>query len=242
MALIELQGVSRRFDLGAGPVWAVRDVSLAIAEGDFVAFSGPSGSGKTTLFNLMACLLPPSEGTVSFAGRDVSRLDPTAAARLRHEHFGFVFQGFNLLPVLSAFENVELPLLLTRQGAAERRRRVLDQLAALDIAELAHHRPNQMSGGQKQRVAIARALVTEPRVVIADEPTANLDSESGRLVLELARRLHSERRITFVYSSHDPEMVALAHRTVRLKDGRIVGDSTRETPPKPVSQEEIVHV
>jgi putative ABC transport system ATP-binding protein len=241
MTLIELQAVARRFDLGAGPVWALRDVSLKISEGEFIAFSGPSGSGKTTLFNLMACLLPPTEGRVLFEGRDVSRLDSTAAARLRHEHFGFVFQGFNLLPVLSAFENVELPLLLTRQRGAERRRRVLELLDALDIAGLAHHRPGQMSGGQKQRVAIARALVTEPRVIVADEPTANLDSESGRLVLELARRLHRERRVTFVYSSHDPEMVALAERTVRLKDGRMVSDSSPVSS-SPVPEKEIAHV
>lgn len=219
--LIQFRAVSKVYRLKSAPVTALDRVSLAIEEGEFVAFSGPSGSGKTTLFNLAACLDRPTEGEVLFLGEPIHGLSPSAAADLRRRHFGFVFQSFNLVPVLTAFENVELPLRLSDLGRAERAARVDALLEALGLADLADHRPDELSGGQKQRVAVARALVTKPRVVIADEPTANLDSSSGRLVLELAKERNREDRVTFLYSSHDPAMVALADRVVSLYDGRV---------------------
>lgn len=221
MPLIELDDVSKSYQLGSNTVEAVKHVSLSAGAGEFLAFSGPSGSGKSTLFSLIAAMARPSAGRVVIDGVDVSGFDNSQGALLRRRLFGFVFQSFNLMPVLTAFENIELPLLLGSEPAAARARRVRELAERLEISGLLGHRPNEMSGGQKQRVAIARALVTGPRIVIADEPTANLDSKTGRLVLEIAKDLCQRDGVTFLFSSHDPAMVVQAHRVIHLSDGML---------------------
>jgi putative ABC transport system ATP-binding protein len=221
MSLITLENVKKSYQLGGNTVDAVKDISLTVERGEFVAFSGPSGSGKSTLFSLIAAMARPSAGAVVIDGADVSAYNNSQGALLRRRLFGFVFQSFNLMPVLTAFENIELPLLLSKESASERARRVHAVAERLEIVELLKNRPNEMSGGQKQRVAIARALVTRPQIVIADEPTANLDSKTGQLVLEIAKELCRVDQVTFIFSSHDPAMVAQAHRVVTLCDGML---------------------
>jgi putative ABC transport system ATP-binding protein len=223
MPLIEAKGISRVYKTGDVEVAAVRDVSMSIDAREFVAFVGPSGSGKTTLLNLVGCLDHPSDGTLTVLGADVARLDRTAAAAFRGEHLGFVFQEFNLVPVLSAYENVEYPLLMVRTWPAEKRRaQVMKLLDAVGMADQALKRPDQLSGGQKQRVAVARALVSEPKLVLADEPTANLDHDSAHKVLDLMKRLRDEFGTTFVFSTHDPKIMEAAERMLVLEDGRLV--------------------
>lgn len=226
MSLIVLNNVSKTYPLKSGQVDALRDLMLEVDKAEFVAVSGPSGSGKTTLFNLVACLDRPTSGTVTVTGVDTRQLTPSQAAELRQRNFGFVFQSFNLIPVLTAFENIEVPLLITSHGRSERKRRVHEIAERLDIGRLLHHRPDELSGGQKQRVAIARALVNRPKIIIADEPTANLDSTSGQLVLDLAKELVAQFHVTFLFSSHDSAMVQQASRVLQLRDGRDV------TPPQ----------
>jgi putative ABC transport system ATP-binding protein len=223
MPLIEAKGISRVYKTGDVEVAAVRDVSMSIDAREFVAFVGPSGSGKTTLLNLVGCLDHPSDGTLTVLGADVARLDRTAAAAFRGEHLGFVFQEFNLVPVLSAYENVEYPLLMVRTWPAEKRRaQVMKLLDAVGMADQALKRPDQLSGGQKQRGAVARALVSEPRLVLADEPTANLDHDSAHKVLDLMKRLRDAFGTTFVFSTHDPKIMEAAERMLVLEDGRLV--------------------
>jgi putative ABC transport system ATP-binding protein len=223
MALIEARGISRIYKTGSVEVAALRDVSVAIDAREFVAFVGPSGSGKSTLLNLVGCLDHPTSGTLSVMGTDVASLDRAAAAAFRGEHLGFVFQEFNLVPVLSAFENVEYPLLMVRTWPAEKRRaQVMKLLEAVGMAEQAHKRPDQLSGGQKQRVAVARALVSGPKLVLADEPTANLDHDSAHKVLELMKRMRDEFGTTFVFSTHDAKIMAAAERMLVLEDGRLL--------------------
>jgi len=223
MALIEARGISRIYRTGDVEVAALRDVSLTVAAREFVAFVGPSGSGKSTLLNLVGCLDHPSSGTLSVMGTDVARLDRSAAAAFRGEHLGFVFQEFNLVPVLSAYENVEYPLLMVRTWPAEKRRaQVMKLLDAVGMADQALKRPDQLSGGQKQRVAVARALVSQPQLVLADEPTANLDHDSAHKVLALMKRLRDEFGTTFVFSTHDPKIMEVAERMFVLEDGRLV--------------------
>jgi len=207
--------------MGRTVVKALRGVSLEIARGEFLCIAGPSGSGKTTLLNLIGCLDKPTSGRILIEGQDVSELSPKELAWVRRRRLGFVFQTFNLVPVLTAYENIELPLLLVGVGASERRRRVYALLEALGISELAHHRPDEMSGGQQQRVSIARALITEPALVLADEPTANLDSETGKAIIELMHELNRTRGTTFVFSTHDPKVMERASRLVHIRDGRI---------------------
>jgi len=207
--------------MGRTVVKALRGVSLEIARGEFLCIAGPSGSGKTTLLNLIGCLDKPTSGRILIEGQDVSELSPKELAWVRRRRLGFVFQTFNLVPVLTAYENIELPLLLLGAGSAERRRRVYALLEALGISELAHHRPDEMSGGQQQRVSIARALITEPALVLADEPTANLDSETGKAIIELMHELNRTRGTTFVFSTHDPKVMERASRLVHIRDGRI---------------------
>jgi putative ABC transport system ATP-binding protein len=223
MPLIEASAISRIYKTGDVEVAALRDVSLTIDAREFVAFVGPSGSGKTTLLNLVGCLDHPSSGTLTVMGTDVARLDRSAAAAFRGEHLGFVFQEFNLVPVLSAYENVEYPLLMVRTWPVEKRRaQVMKLLDAVGMAGQAGKRPDQLSGGQKQRVAVARALVSEPRLVLADEPTANLDHDSAHKVLALMKRLRDEFGTTFVFSTHDPKIMDAAERMLVLEDGRLV--------------------
>lgn len=223
-AIVQAEQVTKIYDEGAVPVQALRGVSLTIEPGEFTVIAGPSGSGKTTLLNLLGALDVPTEGRVSFEGQDLSTLSRRERARLRLYKIGFVFQAYNLIPVLTALENVEFVLLLQGVPERERRRRALEVLEQLGIGELAHKRPHEMSGGQQQRVAVARALAAEPRVVLADEPTANLDSKTGLALIELMKKLNEERGITFLFSTHDPRLLEHVQRIIRLEDGRIVSD------------------
>jgi putative ABC transport system ATP-binding protein len=216
-----VEDVTKEYAMGRTVVKALRGVSLEIARGEFLCIAGPSGSGKTTLLNLIGCLDKPTSGRILIEGQDVSKLSPKELAWVRRRRLGFVFQTFNLVPVLTAYENIELPLLLLGVGAAERRRRVYALLEALGISELAHHRPDEMSGGQQQRVSIARALITEPALVLADEPTANLDSETGKAIIELMHELNKTHGTTFVFSTHDPKVMARASRLIHIRDGII---------------------
>jgi putative ABC transport system ATP-binding protein len=226
--LIVARSVSRIYRTGDVEVAALRDVSVTLQAREFVAFVGPSGSGKSTLLNLVGCLDRPSSGELSVMGTDVTRLGRTAAADFRGRYLGFVFQEFNLVPVLSAFENVEYPLLMVRKWPPQRRReQVMRLLQAVGMGEQAHKRPDQLSGGQKQRVAVARALVSGPRLVLADEPTANLDHDSANKVISLMKQMRNEFGTTFVFSTHDPRIVEAAERVLVLEDGRLVKEQQR---------------
>lgn len=221
-AIVELRGVRKDYPLGKVSVQALRGVDLAIEEGEFSAIAGPSGSGKTTLLNLVGCVDVPTEGVVVVDGESTERLDDAALTRLRLYKLGFIFQSFNLIPVLNVSQNVEFPLLLQKGlTAAERELRVADIVDKVGLSGQALQRPNELSGGERQRVAIARALVTRPRIVLADEPTANLDSGTGALILDLMRDLNAADKTTFVFSTHDPDVMARAQRVIHLVDGRI---------------------
>jgi putative ABC transport system ATP-binding protein len=196
-------------------------VTLGIAPGEFTALVGPSGSGKTTLLHMMGCLDRPDTGTVAVEDRDVTRLSRDQRADLRRDKIGFIFQFFALVPVLTAYENVELPLLLSGVPAADRAARVNELLAAVGMSERAGHRPDQLSGGEQQRTAIARALATRPVIVLADEPTANLDTDNGRHAMEIMQRLNQQTATAFVFATHDPRVMAFARRVVELRDGRV---------------------
>jgi putative ABC transport system ATP-binding protein len=221
MQAIELEHVTKVYRMGAVETHALDDITLSIAEGEFTALVGPSGSGKTTLLQLIGCLDRPDRGAVKIKGQDVTRFNANQRADLRRSSIGFIFQFFALIPVLTAYENVELPLLLSDARPAERRQRVTELLEAVGLADRMHHRPDQMSGGEQQRVAIARALAPRPVLVLADEPTANLDTANGRQAIEIMRGLNERTGTAFVYATHDPRVVAFARRVVRLRDGRI---------------------
>ena len=223
--LLAARSVSRSYRLGAALVPAIRDVSLEIRPGEFVAIQGPSGSGKTTLLNLLGLLDAPDAGEIRVEELEASELSENAKSDLRRDRFGFVFQTFNLIPVLSAEENVAYPVGLTGKPAAERRARARELLAAVGLAEKAGVRPDLLSGGQRQRVAIARALANRPAVVFADEPTANLDSKTAEEILELMRELNEESGVAFLFATHDPRVVARARRIVLLTDGRVESDT-----------------
>jgi putative ABC transport system ATP-binding protein len=225
-ALYELRGVTKSYGQGASRVDAVRDLDLTIDAGDFVAVVGPSGSGKTTLLQLLGGLDRPTSGTILFEGRDLAALREAELTRLRLDTIGFVFQQFNLIPTVTAAENVELALAPRRIPAAERAERVAELLGAVGLAARGHHLPSQLSGGEQQRVAIARALANEPRVLLADEPTGNLDSATGREIVNLLRLLSDDRGQTVVLITHDAGAAAGARRVVRLHDGRISGAAT----------------
>ena len=224
--LIQAAGLSRSYRLGEAEVPAVRGISLAVAEGEFVALRGPSGSGKTTLLNLLGLLDRPDSGTVRIEGRDGQALSEDERSDVRRDRFGFVFQTFNLIPVLTAEENVGYPMALAGVDAAGRRARARELLDAVGIAEKAHVRPDLLSGGQRQRVAIARALANRPAVVFADEPTANLDSHTAEEILNLMREINGSRRVAFLFATHDPMVVARARRVVTLHDGAIESDQS----------------
>jgi len=225
MSVIELQDVTRVYKIGEVETPALRGVNLTIEQGEFSAIVGPSGSGKTTMLQLMGCLDRPSTGTVHIDGQDVTRLKPNQRADLRKGTIGFVFQFFALIPGLTAYENVELPLLLTGEKGRERRERVNKLLEAVGLSDRARHRPDQMSGGEQQRVAIARALATRPVLILADEPTANLDTDNGNQVMEIMQRLNAETGTTFVFATHDPRVIPFARRVVTLRDGRVSENS-----------------
>ncbi|MBU0595655.1 ABC transporter ATP-binding protein [Candidatus Bipolaricaulota bacterium] len=219
--LLRTEKLTKTYRVGGQLVHALQDVDFQADQGDFVVINGPSGSGKTTFLNLISAIDRPTSGDVLIDGEPVSTQSEGQLARLRKSRIGLVFQSFNLIPVLSAAENVEYPLLLQRIERAERKRRVLGLLEEVDIADLARRRPNELSGGQRQRVAIARALITRPKLVLADEPTANLDSETGKRVMELMRGLNQEHCVTFIVVTHDPAVSAYAQRHIRILDGRI---------------------
>ena len=228
--LIRLRGVSKVYGHGEVAVYALRDVDLDIAKGEFVAIMGPSGSGKSTAMNVIGCLDTPTSGEYLFDGMPVQTLSRDQRARLRRRYLGFVFQGFNLLPRTSAQENVELPLLYRGEPAAARRNAAGEALASVGLQGWEHHTPAELSGGQQQRVAIARALATRPTVLLADEPTGNLDSQRSREIMELLRSLNVDRGITIVMVTHEPDMAAYAHRIVHFLDGRIDSDTVNAVP------------
>jgi putative ABC transport system ATP-binding protein len=231
MGVIELQDVTRTYRIGEVETHALRAVNLTIEDGEFTAIVGPSGSGKTTMLQLMGCLDRPTSGRVHIKGQDVSRLNANKRAELRKGTIGFVFQFFALIPGLTAYENVELPLLLAGAKKAQRRVRANELLKAVDLTDRARHRPDQMSGGEQQRVAIARALATHPVLVLADEPTANLDTENGRQIMEIMQRLNQDTGTTFIFATHDPRVFPFARRVVELRDGKVTENSRQASQP-----------
>lgn len=217
--VVKLRSVSRRYELGNVPVTALMDVDLDIQANRFTVISGPSGSGKSTLLNLIGCLDVPDSGSIHVGGQDMAALSDDERSEFRARSLGFVFQSFNLIPVLTALENVQYPLHLS--GAPAQRARAAELLAAVGLADKGHHQPSQLSGGQRQRVAIARALVNEPALVLADEPTANLDRSTGREIIELMRRMQRDTGASFVFSSHDASLLEAADDRVHIVDGRV---------------------
>jgi putative ABC transport system ATP-binding protein len=207
------------------PVYAVNDISLQIAEGEFTALVGPSGSGKTTLLNLIGGLDNPTEGTIRVSGVDITTMPENKLIDFRLQHIGFVFQSYNLIPVLTAAENVELVMLLQQKTKKERELRTRELLEEVGLADKMHCRPSELSGGQQQRVAVARALASKPRFILADEPTANLDSKSAENLLDIMERLNKEEQVTFIFSTHDPRVIEKGKRVITLVDGKIVSDT-----------------
>jgi putative ABC transport system ATP-binding protein len=228
MEVTKIENVTRVFKTGKVETQALRGVNLSIESGEFTALVGPSGSGKTTLLQLIGCLDQPTSGSVFVNGKDVSRLNRNQRANMRRGTIGFIFQFFALIPTLTAYENIEIPLLLTGQSASERRERVRQLLEAVDLMDRTNHRPDQLSGGEQQRVAIARALSTKPTLILADEPTANLDTPNGKQVMETMTRLNQETGVTFVFATHDPRVIQYARRVITLRDGLIVENSKAE--------------
>ncbi|RME87616.1 MAG: ABC transporter ATP-binding protein [Anaerolineae bacterium] len=224
--VVRLENVTRVYKVGDVETPALRGLSLRIERGEFTALVGPSGSGKTTALQLIGCLDRPTSGRVFINGRDVTDLNARQRALLRRGTIGFVFQFFALIPTLTAYENVELPLILSGKNGRERKKRVEELLEAVGLSHRAHHRPDQLSGGEQQRVAVARALATNPSIILADEPTANLDTENGRQVMEIMQRLNRETGVTFVFASHDPRVIRFARRVITLRDGVAVDDKT----------------
>lgn len=225
MEVTKVIDATRDFKIGEVETHALRGVNLVVENGEFTALVGPSGSGKTTLLQLIGLLDQPTSGRVLINGKDATALNRNQRADLRRGAIGFIFQFFALIPTLTAYENVEMPLLLNGAKPAERARRVTELLEAVGLSDRAHHRPDQLSGGQQQRVAVARALSIHPAVVLADEPTANLDTDNGRQVMEIMQRLNHETGTTFVFATHDPRVIKYAKRVVTLRDGLIVEDN-----------------
>ena len=225
MNLIDVRAVTKTFQSGSEQVTPIADLDFTVRQGEFVCLMGPSGSGKTTLLHLLAGIDRPTKGSVLIAGEDVTALSASRLAKWRTRAVGYVFQQYNLIPVLTAFENVEVPLLLLKLSAAERERKVATALSAVGLDDRAHHLPRQLSGGQQQRVAIARAIVADPAVVLADEPTGNLDRTAATVTLQLLRRLVDEFGKTLVMVTHDPQAAAVADRVVHLDKGRIVPEA-----------------
>jgi putative ABC transport system ATP-binding protein len=224
---IECRGVERVYEQGEVEVRALAGVDLDVDEGELTALVGPSGSGKSTLLNIIGTLDHPTRGSVRIGGTEVSGLGRAAAARFRLAHVGFVFQAYNLVPVFTAYENAEYTLVLQGVGAAERRRRVMPLLERVGIAEMAHRKPHEMSGGQQQRVAVVRAIASAPRIVLADEPTANLDSRTSEELLDLMVELNRDSGVTFLFATHDEQLMARVRRVVHLRDGRVERDEIR---------------
>ena len=225
MEVVKIEKVTRTYKIGKVETQALRGVDLCIENGEFTALIGPSGSGKTTLLQMIGCLDQPTTGRVLINDKDVTRLNRNQRADMRRGTIGFVFQFFALIPTLSAYENVEMPLLLNGHTPKERKERVTELLKAVDLQDRANNRPDQLSGGQQQRVAVARALASSPALVLADEPTANLDTENGKQVMEIMKHLNRETGVTFIFATHDPRVISYADRVVTLQDGLITKDS-----------------
>lgn len=223
MSLLEMKNISKVYQMGKEELYALKDISLEVAEGEFVAIIGPSGSGKSTLMNLIGCLDVPTAGSYKLDGKDVSDLSGDQQASIRNEKIGFIFQGFNLLPKLTALENVELPLLYRNIPADQRRRHALEALEKVGLADRSGHKPAELSGGQQQRVAIARALAGSPPILLADEPIGNLDSKSGREVTDLMHRLHQQGH-TIILITHNQDQANEAQRKIAIYDGNILSD------------------
>jgi putative ABC transport system ATP-binding protein len=227
MPLVEIRNVSKIYHLGGEEIRALDDVSLDIEAGEFISIIGPSGSGKSTLMQIVGCLDTPSKGTIMLDGTAIQDATPRQLAAIRNRKIGFVFQFFNLLPKLTVLQNVELPMVYGGVGGRERRERAMKALELVNLANRSKHRPSQLSGGQQQRVAIARALVNDPKIIFADEPTGNLDSHTGELILQLFRKLSTEGR-TIILVTHDPEIAAITPRRIEIRDGKIA-DKVDET-------------
>jgi len=226
MKVVHFENVSKDYTLGDSQVYALKNINLQIEDGEFLAIAGPSGSGKSTLLNLIGCIDTPSSGKIYINNQDTSGQTPDQLSELRARTIGFIFQTFNLFPVLSAEENVEYPLLQFKElSTAERRARTAKFLDIVGLSGFAHHRPNQLSGGQRQRVAIARALATQPKIILADEPTANLDHKTGEGILQLMKEINRNSRTTFIFSTHDAKVMAMADRLVRIEDGQLVEEN-----------------
>jgi putative ABC transport system ATP-binding protein len=223
VALLELRNISKIYHLGGEEIRALDDVSLDIGEGEFISIIGPSGSGKSTLMHIVGCLDTPSKGTVRLDGVEAQNASQTQLAQLRNKRIGFVFQFFNLLPKLNVVQNVELPMIYAGRGARERRERALKALEAVEMGNRLKNRPSQLSGGQQQRVAIARALVNDPMIILADEPTGNLDTHTGEVILALFRRLSAEGR-TVILVTHNPEIAAVTPRRIEIRNGKIADE------------------
>lgn len=230
MKIIEIRNVSKVYNESEMEVHAVNDVTLDFSEGEFAAIVGPSGSGKTTLLNLIGGLDIPTSGRIAIDGTDLSKLKSSQLIDFRMRNIGFVFQAYNLIPVLTAKENVEFIMSLQKWSRQDRDARTFELLKAVGLAERANSRPGKLSGGQQQRIAVARALASRPKFVLADEPTANLDSKSASTLLEIMEKLNHEEKITFIFSTHDPRVMKMAHRVVTLEDGKVVTDDVRELP------------
>lgn len=225
MAIVELKDVYKTYPLGKTEVHAVRGISFEITKGDFVSIAGPSGSGKSTTLNMIGCIDTATAGNVLINGIDTKGLKDRRITNLRHETLGFIFQSFNLIPVLNVYENIEFPLLLgkgKRGNRAEEREWIDHLVEEVGLADWRNHKSNELSGGQRQRVAIARALVTKPEIVLADEPTANLDSKTGEDILNLMKQINREQKTTFIFSTHDSTIVDMADHIIRLKDGQVI--------------------
>lgn len=229
MSIIVLEDINKTYQSGEIPVTAAKNITLEISEGSFVSFVGPSGSGKSTLLNLMGCLDRPTTGTISILGTRVDNLNRVERAKFRGNHLGFIFQNFSLMPVLTVFENVEYPLVMVKNlSKEERSEKVRSLLEKVGMLDQINKYPNQISGGQKQRVAVARALVTNPKIVLADEPTANLDSESAMQVIQVMHKMQEELGTTFIFSTHDPKIVDEAEIIYNLKDGSITSRTEKK--------------
>jgi len=223
-SIIKLEGIKKHYPVGKGVFTALNGIELSFGEGEFAGFVGPSGSGKTTLLNIIGSLDSPSEGSALVLNNEISNLSAKRSAVLRRKKIGFIFQSYNLLPVYNVYENVEFPLLLMKMTAAERRKAVLDALEWVDLMDKIKSKPAQLSGGECQRVAIARAMVKKPSLVLADEPTANLDAENSHHILKTMEKLNKELKTTFIFATHDEKVIGYLHRKIYLADGKVVKD------------------
>lgn len=230
MAIVTMDNVKKIYPLGNTEVHAVRGISTAIEEGEFISIAGPSGSGKSTILNMIGCIDTPTEGTVTISGQNTGSLNDKEITNLRHQYIGFIFQSFNLIPVLDVYENIEFPLLLGKEAGNKKENRewINHLIEQVGLSDQRNQRPAELSGGQRQRVAIARALVTKPNIVLADEPTANLDSKTGEAIIELMKQINRDEKTTFIFSTHDNNIMSNADHIIHLQDGLITDEERRE--------------